>query len=328
MKRIIIFLGLFFILLDAKAQDFYKHVDRVIWVVNDIDANRTMWQGLGFDQFVDHGQNELRETNGNNDNRTIHATILSANLGGLHVSWIMPKEKDNIFGKFLETNGEGVMALLYRIEDPMMYSKEINRIQNKGIPILQSCRIETDETPVEYTLFDTSGEGKYILGLITGPDDLGSTHANNALNMKFTQYAFVIESYEPVSNFWNEFGFPHFEITYPVVREKEYYEKEADFDMILGWQRHTDITFEWIIPTRPPTVYADHIRKFGPGVQHFGFEVNDMAPATQYMKDLGYQVSMSGGWGEKGQPGSGNFAYIDLESTGGESIELLWNYKE
>ena len=46
------------------------------------------------------------------------------------------------------------------------------------------------------------------------------------------------------------------------------------------------------------------------------------------MKDKGYKVSMSGGWGDEGKPGSGNFAYIDLESTGGESIELLWNFKE
>ena len=37
---------------------------------------------------------------------------------------------------------------------------------------------------------------------------------------------------------------------------------------------------------------------------------------------------MSGGWGEEGKPGSGKFAYVDTEEFGGESIELLWSYKE
>ena len=41
-----------------------------------------------------------------------------------------------------------------------------------------------------------------------------------------------------------------------------------------------------------------------------------------------YIVSMAGTWGEKGKPGSGIYTYTDLESKGGLTIELLWNYKE
>jgi hypothetical protein len=44
-------------------------------------------------------------------------------------------------------------------------------------------------------------------------------------------------------------------------------------------------------------------------------------------KTLGFEVSQSGAWGEKGKPGSGRFAYVDTDAIGGVTIELLWNYK-
>jgi hypothetical protein len=53
-----------------------------------------------------------------------------------------------------------------------------------------------------------------------------------------------------------------------------------------------------------------------------------MDDAIRYFEDKGFKVSMTGGWGEKGKPGSGKFAYVDTEGIGGETIELLWNYTE
>jgi len=35
---------------------------------------------------------------------------------------------------------------------------------------------------------------------------------------------------------------------------------------------------------------------------------------------------MSGGWGERGKPGSGRFAYMDAHSLGGVDVELLWSF--
>jgi len=95
--------------------------------------------------------------------------------------------------------------------------------------------------------------------------------------------------------------------------------------MNLGWQRHGSIVYEWCIPLKPPTVYEDHIRVHGEGIQHFGFATSDMDAAIKFFTNKGYKVSMSGGWGEKGKAGSGRFTYVDLSKIGGMTIELLWS---
>lgn len=100
----------------------------------------------------------------------------------------------------------------------------------------------------------------------------------------------------------------------------------ADFEMNLGWQRHGNIVYEWCLPLKSPTVYEDHMKEHGEGIQHFGFSVTDIDAVIQDYRAKEFSVSMSGAWGEKNQPGSGRFAYIDLESAGGLTMELLWNY--
>jgi hypothetical protein len=52
-----------------------------------------------------------------------------------------------------------------------------------------------------------------------------------------------------------------------------------------------------------------------------------MDQAIAFFKDHGYEISMSGGWGDRGKPGSGRFAYVDTGKIGGETIELLWSYR-
>jgi hypothetical protein len=176
---------------------------------------------------------------------------------------------------------------------------------------------------------DTKERGKYYLGFVIDertatPDFAGS----NQLNMKFNQYAFAIKEPEPVSNFWASAGLPAMEITHGELWDKEYFGKSADFDMNLGWQRHGSVVYEWCIPLKGPTVYADHMRVHGEGIQHFGFQVGDMDKAIEFFQQKGYKVSMSGGWGEKGKPGSGRFTYVDLSEIGGMTVEMLWSFKQ
>jgi hypothetical protein len=204
--------------------------------------------------------------------------------------------------------------------------QEIDRFSDLGVGVVLRGNVPTDEGPVNFVFLDTQKKGKYVLGLITGPNDLQDSGGYNQLGMKFSQYAFAISDPEPVSSFWAAVGFPPLEITHGETWGKEYYGKPADFDMKLGWQRHGKIVYEWCIPLKEPTVYLDHIKSHGEGIQHLGFTVKDMDQAIKFFQDKGYRISMSGGWGEKGKSGSGRFAYVNTEEAGGETIELLWSY--
>jgi len=54
--------------------------------------------------------------------------------------------------------------------------------------------------------------------------------------------------------------------------------------------------------------------------------VEDLDKAIAAYEKLGYHVHQSGAWGDVGQPGSGQYAYMDTDSAGGISAELVRNY--
>ena len=156
---------------------------------------------------------------------------------------------------------------------------------------------------------------------------MGSTGFNE-YGLEFAQFAFAITNPDTVSAFWKRAGFPALSIEHPEVYDKMYKGKPAEYDMDLGWQRFGDIPFEWCIPKEPPTVYADFIVNHGEGLQHLGFNVENIDEVIEAFKAKGFYVVQSGRWGEKGKPGSGRFAYINTAPVGGLYIELLWNYGE
>ncbi|MDZ7637848.1 MAG: VOC family protein [Bryobacterales bacterium] len=197
--------------------------------------------------------------------------------------------------------------------------------------VLQDYRIPAAGGESRYVLFDTEAGGKYVLGLVA----VGGAGYPKALRppplkanaRKVTQYAFAVKDLHAVSAYWEKLGWPAMAITNPDLLELEYRGKPESFAMELGWYRHTKVPYEWILSTKEPNVYADHMRVHGEGVHHLAFNVPDMDAATADWARRGFATSQSGAWGEKGKPGSGRFAYLDTQRNGGIDIELLWNYR-
>jgi hypothetical protein len=54
--------------------------------------------------------------------------------------------------------------------------------------------------------------------------------------------------------------------------------------------------------------------------------IEDLAKSVAAYEKLGYHVHQSGAWGDVGKPGSGQYAYMDTDSAGGISVELVHSY--
>jgi hypothetical protein len=313
----------------SQPKEYYKEVEQIVWVVRDLDAVMAGWKNLGFEGIFP-GEN-LTMTGQEYRGKLVEITVKSAslNMGGKAVTWIQPGKGKNAYNEFLKKNGDGAMALMHRVNSLEEINLEAERMKTLGVKILQRGSFQSRSRMIDYAFFDTQKEGKYVLGLYDGPEIPESfTGIPNALNMSFCQFAFAIRDPLPVSAFWEKLGFPPMEITHSTSWDKEYYGKPAEFKMDLGWQRHGKIVYEWCIPLKSPTVYEDHIKQYGEGIQHFGMLVSDIDKAIAFVEQKGFKISQSGGWGEKGKPGSGRFAYVDTGSIGGETIELLWNFRE
>lgn len=310
-----------------KVPEHLKHVDQVIWVVDDLDKVMDKWKELGFQQMELLG----KVTVTNQKNKKFDVNMAVANLGGAHITWIEPNSQGSLFSKFHDSYGDGAMSLVHKLSTKSKLQDEVNRLAGLDVKVLDRLSFLTPKGKLNLTLMDTREQGKYVLGYVTNEtsDDLhAGLTAENRYNLKLNQYAFAINDSKEISTYWAKIGFPEFQINHPVLGETKYRGKIVDHELIQGWQRQGDIAYEWCIPVKGPIVYADHIKMHGEGIHHLAFSVNDMDKVLTDYESLGYENSMGGTWGEKGKPGSGRYEYIDLEKAGGVTMELLWNYKE
>ncbi len=309
--------------------EFYRSVDRLVWVVEDIDQTLDHLRNLGFTDYVDLGSGSMDGTDFRGRPATGGYRVVSGRFGDVAVHWIQPNGGENAFAEFLETHGSGVFSLMHRTPNLEALESEVERMRDLGVSTLMEGSIDTQSDQIRFTFFDTEKKGKHVLGLIyfpggnEGPLAVPSTNSSGRV---VTQYAFAVKELEPVSEYWVKLGFPAMEFTHGKLTNLKYHRRPADFDMRLGWQRHGNVVYEWIQSLRGPDVYIDHMKVHGEGFHHLAFGVDDMDKDLVWWTEKGHPESMSGGWGVEGKPGSGRFAYVDTQALGGTDVELLWNY--
>jgi hypothetical protein len=315
----------------AELPEFYRSVDRAIWVVEDMNQTLAELRKLGFTNLRDFGVVELAGAQYRGRPSDGEARIVFGRFGDLRAQWVQPLGGSNAFAEFLGRHGSGVFSLMHRVADEEAFQAELDRLKGLGVGVLQSGAVEIEAGAIRYAFMDTAKEGKYVLGLIHFPNDEEGPFLippDNPSGRTVSQFAFVVQELDPVSVFWARLGFPEMDITHGTLHDKRYRGEPADFDMKLGWQRHGEVAYEWILSVRGPDIYGEHLERHGEGFHHFAFQVEDMDADLAWWEERGYPESMSGGWGEKGKPGSGRFAYVDGRRLGGGvDIELLWNFR-
>jgi methylmalonyl-CoA/ethylmalonyl-CoA epimerase len=323
----LVLLSLAIVARSEKVPEHFKHVDQVIWVVNDLDKVVENWKKLGFQQIEMLGDVTAISKN----DKQLNVRMAVANLGGAHITWIEPISGISVLSKFHDSYGDGAMSLVHKVLSKSRLQDEVDRLSKIGIEVLDELSFSTPGGKLNITLMDTQENGKYVLGYVTNEtsaDIHQGLTSENRHNLKLNQYAFAINNPKDISAFWAKIGFPEFQISHPELGETKYHGEIVDHALIQGWQRHGDIAYEWCIPVKGPIVYADHINMHGEGIHHLAFSVDNMDKVLQDYKLLGYKNTMGGTWGEKGKPGSGRYEYVGLEDAGGMTMELLWNYQE
>lgn len=198
-------------------------------------------------------------------------------------------------------------------------------MNEKGVAVLQQVTVQHNQIPVTYTYFDTEPEGKFALGLVYVP---GGTRAAQGPSV-VSHISPVVWDAAAVSAYWAKLGFPAFPMQHAAPRaDSRYRDKPLSLAFEVGYQRHTQFRYEWISPPpSPANIYADFLNKHHrEGIQHIGIPVEDLAKSVAAYERLGYHVHQSGAWGDVGKPGSGQYAYMDTDSAGGISAELVRSY--
>jgi len=315
-------------LLSAQLPDFYRKVDRVTWVVDDVEKVVRGWRQLGFDQIHDATLVTLDHTLVRGKPARSTVKVAAGRLGAARVRWIQPVSGSNAYSEFLAAHGSGIFSLVHRVPTREALTAETQRLAALGVEILEQGEVNSALGSVSYAYFDTLREGKYSLGLIyVGDPQTADMPSQAPMDLRLSQYAFVARDPRQVSAYWTKLGFPEISFTHDGLRNLVYRGKPGQFDQELGWQRHGDIVYEWILPLKGPTVYEEFLKSHGEGLHHLAFNTEDIDRVTARWAELGYAPVQSGAWGEAGKSGSGRFSYSDTTAIGGVTIEFLWNYK-
>jgi hypothetical protein len=324
MRSLVLF-SLFAASCAAQLPDYYKTVNRVTWVVANIDRGRAAWEKIGLSDIREYPNIQLvGEFRGKPV--TIYAWQITGRLGNLTVDMIQPAEgQENAYIRFLGKHGDGILSVVHEVATRQALEEEIRRMTAKGVGVLQQMTVQRDRVPVTYTYFDTELDGKFALGLVHAP---GATRAP-AQPLSVTHLGAVVWDASAVSAYWERLGFPPFPMQHATPRADGRYKSEPlSLAFEVGFQRHTQFRYEWISPPpNPRNIYADYLNKHhSEGIQHIGMLIDDLPKSIAAFEKLGYHVHQSGAWGEVGKPGSGQYAYMDTDSAGGISMELVRSY--
>jgi glyoxalase/bleomycin resistance protein/dioxygenase superfamily protein len=304
----------------AQLPEFYKRVNRVTWLVKNLDTPLQGWTQLGLSEVHEIGDITL---DGQYRGKPVSVAARAATgyLGNLTVDMLQPAQGDNAFSDFLSRHGDGIFSIVHEVATMEDMTREIDRMRGLGVGVLQQITVKGHPGPITLTFFDTEGQGKYVLGLIYWPG--GAPPAGPP--GKISHIAFVVREAEGPSAYWQKLGLPAMPKSHASPREdSRYHGKPLWLDFDVCWQRHTQFTYEWIIPpVTPPNLYADFLKVHGEGIQHLGVPVDDLERSIAEYQKLGYSVAQSGAWGETGKKGSGRYAYMDTDAIGGVVAEVI-----
>jgi catechol 2,3-dioxygenase-like lactoylglutathione lyase family enzyme len=303
--------------------DFYKRIGHVVWLVHAMDGPLQGWSRLGLADVHDFGKIAFK---GEYRGRPItgHAHMAWGHLGSLAVDMLEPQGGDTAFNAFLSMHGDGIFSIVYEVASEDEMAREVERLGGAGVQALQRMRVDTDRGTAVFTFFDTEPRGKYVLGLVRWPGGAAPAAAPS----RVSHIAFVIREAQPVSDYWQQLGFPAMQVAHASPREdSRYHGMPLLLPFDVGWHKYTQPTFEWIIPPQEPAnCYADFLKAHGEGIHHLGLPVDDLDAAIARYKDLGYSVVQSGAWGDVGKKGSGRYGYMSTDSIGGVTVELIHAY--
>src|SRR6476660_5388052 len=138
----------------AQLPAYYQTVNRVTWVVGNIDKVRAAWEALGLSDIQEYPNIQLvGQFRGKPV--TIYAWQITGHLGDLTVDMIQPAEAQaNAYTSFLAKHGDGILSIVHEVPSREALQKEILRMNEKGVAVLQQVTAQIGQTAVTYTYFD------------------------------------------------------------------------------------------------------------------------------------------------------------------------------
>jgi hypothetical protein len=231
--------------------DHVDQVNRVTWVVENIDKVRPAWEALGL-SGIEVSQYPIdRPVSRQGDH---HLRVADHRPSGQSDRGFDPagEGQANANTDFLAKHGDGILSIVHEVEGRPALEQEILRMKSSGVAVLQQVTVSGDQFPVTYVYFDTEPEGKFALGLVYRPGGMRAAAGPAVVS----HFGAVVWDAAAVSAYWEKLGFPPISVEHVTPRaDSRYRDKPLSLALEVGYQRHTQFRYEWISPPPEPGQY-------------------------------------------------------------------------
>ncbi len=308
----------------------YHHVAQLTWVVSDIDQVVRYWEQLGIRDLHRDGVVSFSALTYRGQPDPASAKQVTANVGHLQIKWIQPLRGGQFWRDELRDHGDGIRVLSYEAGSSRQFDEHIRYFSSKGVGVAVQDSWQGSTGKARMVYLDTAAQGGgTMLGLIDDPDarsrraEAAST-ANQYPLDKITHFAWVVNDVRKVDTYYASLGFkPLSAIDHNISLDRIYRGQPGTYEMWLGWNRTGEFPFEWVQQITGPDVYVEYTKKHGEGFHHLGVNVTNMDEAITLMTTRGATPSQSAAWSTP--KGKGRAVYVDTESYGGVTLELIYD---
>ncbi|MDD4877110.1 MAG: VOC family protein [Dehalococcoidales bacterium] len=154
--------------IDMKEELVFSELDHICIVTKDLDKNIRYYESLGIGPFKPIGPVERFDfkmlMHGKSiapDSYKVEPRI--ARVGLVKIELVQPISGNSLWQEFLETRGEGIMHLAFKVDD---VEKEEGKLVKNGLELIFHVRFRTSKGCGGVSYFDTRKVGGVIFEIV------------------------------------------------------------------------------------------------------------------------------------------------------------------
>ncbi|WP_091663459.1 VOC family protein [Alteribacillus iranensis] len=307
-----------------------KTVDQIAFVVRDIEEaceNFAVLLGIPKPEWFLTGSHERSNVYYRGEPSNTQSKLVFIDTPSVQIELMEINEEPSTMKDYLEERGEGIHHIAF-VTDTI--SNRMKYLEENNYKLLQSGEFTSDNKG-RYAYLDTENACKTVIELLERetpqPKNVKDLIAEPLFGSRtITQIALVVENIDSVAGHYSrilDVDLP------PKIKEGP---KEITRVVYNGEDTRADATFmffqtptieiELIQPGDEPSTWKEHLTKYGEGVHHISFEVDDLESKLVELNAKGYNTVQEGNFWN----GNGRYAYLDTKEDFKVMIELLERY--
>ncbi|MFC5587782.1 VOC family protein [Sporosarcina soli] len=300
-------------------------IEQIAFVVNDIDQAITSFSnllGISQPEWFLTGAHDRSRVFYKGEPSDTQSKLVFIDTPSVQIELMEVNDEPSTMKDYLNENGEGIHHLAFVVDK---ISPCLEPLAKRGYPLLQSGEF-TSVNKGRYAYLDTEARMKIVFELLERetpqPKKVGDLIGEPLFSSRtFTQIAFVVEDIdESAARFGELLDLkipPKIKSEAPEVTQVAYKGKATEADAVFMSFKTPTLEVELIQPRESPSIWKDHLEKYGEGIHHIALELDNLEERLPGFQKKGFDVI------QQGKDWHGKYAYLDTKEEFKVTIKLL-----